>query len=134
MTVEHRFECALCGHRIHGRGEDSEAARQRVREAGGTHLANAHADRLASTPRWPDDPAPDDLLSGETAYGSLRGLLVPADDLLVCADCGYSFAPERSDPDRTPVGEPGLVCSECYERRVDRREESVADAIEAFVR
>lgn len=134
MTVEHRFECVLCGHRVHGTGEESETARQHVREAGSTHLTEAHADRLASTPQWPDDPEPSDLLSGETAYGSLRGLLVPADDLLVCGDCGYYFGPADADPDRTPVGDAGLVCSVCYDRRVDDREEQLTEAITEFVK
>lgn len=132
MTVEHRFACELCGHRLGGTGEDSEQARQRAREAGAAHLADAHADRLAASPEWPDDPNPDDLLVGEAAYGSVRGLLAPVDDLLVCADCGYYFGPEEADPDREPVGESGLVCSACYERRVDG-ELSVGDAIDEFL-
>jgi len=134
MTVEHRFECGLCGHRVRGTGPDSEAARQRARETGADHLADAHSDRLTGAPEWPDDPEPDDLLVGEAAYGSLRGLLAPADDLLVCADCGYYFGPEEGDPDREPVGDAGLVCTACYERRVDDRAQSVVEAIEAFVR
>lgn len=134
VTVEHRFECVLCECRIHGTGEDNEAARQAACEDGADHLTNAHADRLAATSRWPDDLGPSDLLSGEAEYGSLRGLLVPADDLLVCADCGYYFGPEESDPDRAPVGEGGLVCTTCYERRVEERDQLVADAIEDFVR
>lgn len=134
MTVEHRFECSICGHRIHGTGADSDFARQEVCEDGADHFEDAHADRLATTPRWPDNPGPDDLLSDEAEYGSLRGLLVPADELLVCADCGYYFGPEESDPERTPVGEGGLVCTTCYERRIEERDQSVADAIEDFVR
>ncbi|WP_115862745.1 hypothetical protein [Halorussus litoreus] len=59
---------------------------------------------------------------------------MPADDLLVCADCGYYFGPEESDSDRAPVGEEGLVCTACHERRVDDRDESVAEAIEEFLR
>lgn len=134
MTVEHRFECALCDHRVHATGADSATARQAAREQGADHLADAHADRLSATPRWPDDPAPEDLLSGESAYGSLRGLLVPADDLLVCADCGYRFAPEEGNAEREPVGERGLVCRRCYDRRVGERDDAVAEAIAEFVR
>jgi len=134
MTVEHRFECVLCEHRVRGTGEDSESAREDAREAGAAHLGDAHGDRLAATPQWPDDPAPEDLLSGDTAYRSVQGLLVPADELLVCADCGYYFGPEEGEADRAPVGEAGLVCTACHERRVDDRDESVAEAIEEFVR
>lgn len=133
MTVEHRFECVLCGHRVHATGEDSATARQNACKEASDHLVDAHADRLAAMPQWPDAPSPEDLLSGEAAYGPLRGLLVPADDLLVCGDCGYYFGPSE-DPDRTPVGEQGLVCRTCYDRRVGERDDSVADAIEEFVR
>lgn len=133
MTVEHRFQCVLCDHRVHATGRDSALARQDAREEAADHLADAHADRLTAMPQWSDEPNPEDLLSGEAAYGSLRGLLVPADDLLVCGDCGYYFGPDE-DPDRTPVGEQGLVCRTCYDRRVGERDDSVADAIEEFVR
>lgn len=133
MAVEHRFECTRCGHRIRGTGPDSDAARRRARERGAAHANEAHADRLAASQRWPDELAPGDLLAGEAAYGGLRGWLAPADDLLVCADCGYHFGRAGAPDDRAPVGEAGLVCSACYERRTGDPE-AVADAIEAFVR
>lgn len=134
MPVQHRFECVACGHRIRATGEDSETARQRARERGATHVNDAHADRLANSTRWPDRLAPGDLLSGDATYGALHGWLAPADDLLVCADCGYYFGRAESADDRTPVGEAGLVCSTCYERRVDDRVDSVARAIDSFLR
>lgn len=130
--VQHRFECVHCGHRVHATGPDSEAARQAAREQGAAHVNEAHADRLAESVHWPDELAPDDLLSDDAAYGSLRGWLAPADDLLVCGDCGYYFGCE-DDADRRPVGEAGLVCTACYARRVDSQEDSVGDAIEDFV-
>lgn len=134
MTVQHRFECVQCGHRIHVTGEDSAAARQTAREEGAAHVNDAHADRLADATRWPDELAPDDLLVDEATFGSLRGWIAPADDLLVCADCGYYFGPEEKDAGREPVGEAGLICTACYERRVENRDDSVADAIEDFFR
>lgn len=130
--VEHRFECVHCDHRVHATGEDSGTARQTARERGVTHLNDAHADRLADAVRWPDELAADHLLSGESAYGSLRGWLVPADDLLVCADCGYYFGSE--DDGREPVGDAGLICTACYERRIEDCEDSVKTAIENFMR
>ncbi|MFC7080867.1 hypothetical protein [Halorussus caseinilyticus] len=130
--AEHRFECVHCDHRVHATGENSAAARRHARERGATHVNENHADRLARSAHWPDELAPDDLLSGEAAYGSLRGWLVPVDELLVCADCGYYFG--RDDPERTPVGDSGLVCTTCYERRVENRHDSVADAIADFLR
>jgi DNA-directed RNA polymerase subunit RPC12/RpoP len=132
--IEHRFECVHCGHRVHATGADSATARQSAREQGADHVNDAHADRLAESVHLPDELAPDDLLSGEAAYGSLRGWLAPADDLLVCADCGYFFGDEDADADRAPVGDAGLVCTTCHERRVEEREVSVAKAIEDFVR
>ena len=134
MTVEHRFECVHCGHRIRATGEDCEAARQDARERGAVHVTEAHADRLARDPDWPDDLSPDDLLTGDAAYGSLRGFLGPADDLLVCDDCGYYFGHESADEDRSPVGQEGLVCETCYERRVRDHDDSVSDAIDDFFR
>lgn len=134
MTVEHRFECAHCNHRIHATGDDSEQARSVARERGASHVNEAHTDRLVQSSRWPDELVSADLLTDETAYRSLRGWLTPADDLLVCGDCGYYFGPDDSDPDRTPVGEAGLVCATCYERRVEKRNDSIAEAIEDFVR
>lgn len=134
MMVQHRFICAHCDHRIHTTGNDSEQARQVARQRGASHINEAHVDCLVRSDRWPDELAPDDLLTDETAYRSLRGWLAPADDLLVCADCGYYFGRDDSDPDRAPVGEAGLVCTPCYERRVEERDDSVAEAIEDFVR
>jgi hypothetical protein len=134
MTVQHRFECVHCDHRIHATGDDSERARQVAREEGATHVNEEHADVLVRSDRWPDELAPDDLLRGEAAYRALRGWLAPADDLLVCADCGYYFGRDDANPDRDPVGEAGLVCTVCYERRVEERDDSVAEAIEDFVR
>jgi DNA-directed RNA polymerase subunit RPC12/RpoP len=132
--VQHRFECVHCGHRVHATGSDSEAARQHARKQGAVHVNEAHADRLAESVHWPDELAPDDLLADDAAYGSLRGWLAPADDLLVCGDCGYYFGREDEDSDRRPVGDAGLVCTACYARRVETREDSVSDAIEDFVR
>lgn len=152
MRAQHRFECVHCGHRVHATGPDSEAARQAAREQGAAHVNDAHADRLAESVHWPDELAPDDLLSGEAAYGSLRGWLVPADDLLVCGDCGYYFGREDEDENRDgdgdgdedededgdatrrPVGDAGLVCTACYARRVEDHEDSVSEAIDEFVR
>ena len=134
MTVQHRFECVYCDHRVHATGEDSEEARRVARERGASHVNEAHADRLVRSNRWPDELVPEDLLTDRTAYRSLRGWLAPADDLLVCADCGYYFGRDDSNPDRAPVGEAGLVCTACYERRVEERDDSVARAIEDFVR
>ncbi|MFC4449239.1 hypothetical protein [Halorussus aquaticus] len=132
MMVEHRFECVHCDHRVHATGEDSDAARQRARERGADHVNDDHADRLARSVHWPDELPAEELLTGEAAYGSLRGWLVPADDLLVCADCGYYFG--RETPERAPVGDAGLVCTVCYQRRVENRQNSVTDAIEDFLR
>lgn len=134
MTVQHRFECVHCGHRIHATGSDSEAARQHAREQGADHVNEAHADRLRESVHWPDELALDDLLTGEAAYGPLRGWLAPADDLLVCRDCGYYFGNEDDDTDRKPVGEAGLLCTTCYARRVETDGDPVGDAIEDFVR
>ncbi|WP_276300436.1 hypothetical protein [Halorussus lipolyticus] len=134
MTVQHRFECVHCDHRIHATGEDSEQARQVARKRGASHVNEAHADSLVRSDRWPDELTRDDLLTGEAAYRALRGWLAPADDLLVCADCGYYFGRDDANPDRDPVGEAGLVCTVCYERRVEKRDDSVAEAIEDFVR
>lgn len=131
MMVEHRFECTHCGFRVHATGEDSETARREARAEGAAHVNDAHADRLERSARWPDELAPDDLLTDETAYGSLTGWLVPADDLLVCADCGYYFGHEA---DREPVGNAGLVCSTCHARRAEARNDAVAEAIEEFLR
>lgn len=129
--AEHRFECVHCGHRVHVTGEDSDAARRAAREQGAAHVNDAHADRLEELVHLPDELAPDDLLTGEAAYGSLRGWFAPADDLLVCADCGYFFG---EDADREPVGDAGLVCTACYERRVEGDGDPVAKAIDDFVR
>lgn len=131
MMVEHRFECVHCGYRVHATGEDSDAARRAAREEGAAHVNDAHWDRLERSADWPDELAPEDLLADEAAYGPLVGWLVPADDLLVCADCGYYFG--RED-DREPVGDAGLVCSACHARRRDAREDAVAEAIEEFFR
>ncbi|UPV73289.1 hypothetical protein M0R89_12115 [Halorussus limi] len=131
--VQHRFECVHCGYRIRVTGEDCEAARQDARERGAAHVNEMHEDRLARDPDWPDELAPDDLLADDAAFGSLRGWLGPADDLLVCADCGYYFGHEGDD-DRAPVGEQGLVCEACYARRVRDRDDSMADAIDDFFR
>ncbi|WP_435179716.1 hypothetical protein [Halorussus sp. AFM4] len=132
MTVEHRFECRHCDRRIRATGPDSAAARRRARERGADHVNEAHADRLARSRRWPDALAPGDLLEGRAAYGGLRGWLAPADDLLVCADCGYYFG--RDDPGRRPVGDAALVCGVCRERRIAERDEAVARAIADFLR
>lgn len=132
--VQHRFECIHCGHRIHATGEDSEAARQAAREEGAAHINEAHAQYLAESAHLPDELTPDQFLSEESAYGALRGWLAPADHLLVCADCGYFFGREDAKTEREPVGESGLVCTACYERRVENHEQSVSDAIEDFVR
>jgi DNA-directed RNA polymerase subunit RPC12/RpoP len=129
--VEHRFECVHCGFRVHAAGEDSETARQAAREEGAAHANDAHTDRLEQSARWPDRLAPEDLLTDETAYRALTGWLVPVDDLLVCADCGYYFGHEA---DRDPVGDAGLVCSTCYDRRTEARDDAVAEAIEEFFR
>lgn len=134
MTVEHRFECVRCGEHVRGKGPDSDVARQRARERGAAHVNEAHEERLAKSTNWPDELASDDLLTGEAAYGSLHGCLVPEDHLLVCADCGYYFGAPEDDPERPPVGEAGLVCEPCHERRVDEREGRIADAIEKFTR
>lgn len=134
MSVQHRFECVTCGHRIHATGPDGDAARETARERGAAHVNDAHVDRLVDSTRWPDELAPGDLLSGEAAYGSLHGWLVPADDLLVCADCGYYFGSAEAPDERTPVGEAGLVCAACYERRVDDHADSLERAIDAFFR
>ncbi|WP_137283433.1 hypothetical protein [Halorussus salinisoli] len=130
--VEHRFECVHCDYRVHATGEDSAAARQSAREQAVDHVNAVHADRLVRSTHWPDELTPAELLAGEAAYGSLRGWLVPADELLVCADCGYYFG--RDDSERAPVGDAGLVCTACYERRVEKRDDSMADVIEDFVR
>ncbi|USZ69057.1 hypothetical protein NGM10_04800 [Halorussus salilacus] len=134
MPVQHRFECVTCGHRIRTTGEDSETARQHARERGAAHVNDAHADRLADSTRWPDELASDDLLVGEAAYGGLHGWLAPVDDLLVCADCGYYFGRPESPDDRRPVGEAGLVCLACHDRRVDDRSDSIERATDAFFR
>lgn len=133
MTVRHRFECVHCGHRIHVSGADSEAARQAARERGAEHVNEAHQQLLVRSPGWPDELAPGDVLTGDAAYGSLRGWLGPADDLLVCADCGYRFDGEGGDADRAPVGERGLVCERCHDRRL-RDDDPVGDAIDDFLR
>jgi hypothetical protein len=134
VTVRYRFECVYWDHRVHATSDDSEQARRVARERGAAHVNETHLDRLVRSDRWPDELAPDDVLTGQTEYRSLRGWLAPADELLVCADCGYYFGREESDPDRAPVGEAGLVCTTCYERRVEERDDSVAEAIEDFVR
>jgi DNA-directed RNA polymerase subunit RPC12/RpoP len=134
MTVQHRFECVHCGHPIRATGPDSEAARQAAREQGAAHVNDAHVDRLAESVHWPDELAPDDLLSDDAAYGALRGWLAPADELLICGDCGYYFGREDEQADRQPVGDAGLVCTACYARRVERHRDSVSGAIEEFVR
>lgn len=134
MTVQHRFECVHCGHRIHATGPDSDAARRAAREQGAAHVNDAHADLLADATEWPDELAPEDLLAGEAAYGALKGWLAPVDDLLVCADCGYYFDETDSEPGREPLGDDGLVCTECYDRRIESRDDSVAEAIERFMR
>jgi transcription elongation factor Elf1 len=133
MTVRHRFECVHCGHRIRATGENSAAARQNARERGATHINESHAERLVLDPSWSDRLAPDDLLTGDAAFGSLRGWLGPADDLLVCDDCGYYFGHECDDG-RAPVGEQGLVCENCYDRRVRDHDDSVVEAIDDFFR
>ena len=132
--VQHRFECVHCGYRIRGTGEDCETARQAARQKGVSHINEAHKDRLVRNSDCPDELAPDDLLSDEAAYGSLRGWLGPADELLVCDDCGYYFGHERDDGDRAPVGEHGLVCETCYDRRVRNHDDLVTDAIDDFLR
>lgn len=129
--VQHRFECVHCGHRVYATGEDSDAARQAAREEGAAHVNDAHADHLERSVQWPDELAPEDLLADEAAYGSLAGWLAPVDDLLVCADCGYYFGHEA---DREPVGDAGLVCSACYDRRAKARDDAVAEAIDDFFR
>lgn len=134
MTVEHRFACVECGERVRGTGADSAVARQRARERGASHINEVHSGALADSTEWPDELAPDDLLTGAAAYGSLHGWLVPEDHLLVCADCGYHFGNSEDDAGRSPVGDAGLVCERCHERCATDREDRLAEAIEEFLR
>ncbi|MFC4549941.1 MULTISPECIES: hypothetical protein [Halorussus] len=134
MTDEYRFECVECGAVIRAAGADPETARRRARERGADHVNDAHADRLAEAADRPDELAPDDLLTGAAAYGSMHGWLAPEDHLLVCADCGYYFGDPEIDERREPVGDGGLICAACYDRRVHDRVEAVTRAVDDFLR